>query len=348
MTMILSVIITAIILFANRKKRNDELTAFQQFNPVVPVVVVSPVRQAVSPVYTENGMLQPGSEVTILSETSGKALTVYGNIGDRVHRGQTLVTVEKEVSESLFRLAKMNLENAEKDLARYNNLAGGEAVTPQQLEAARLKYQDALTQFTVVEKQLENTTIRATVSGVISKRMIEKGSFLIPSLPLFTLSEQEQLIFLAHVAEQEVMKLHSGQETHISIDAFPGEVFTGYVRGISKTPDLAGRYATEVLLPNPDGRLLAGMSGRGSFMDETDEEALVIPRKCIAGSIREGKIFIVSGDSVIQRRVNALTLNENEVIVTEGISETDRIVVSGQINLEEGSKVRMIHANNVQ
>jgi len=346
--MILALIITAFILLANRKKMNDELTAIHAFNPVVPVEVISPVMQAVSQTYVGNGVLQSGAEVTILSETSGKALSVYGNIGDRVRRGQTLVTVEKEVSERLLRLAKMNLENAERDLTRYNNLAGGEAVTPQQLEAARLKYQDALTQYTVANKQLENTTIRATVSGVISKRMIEKGSFLIPSLPLFTLSEQEQLIFLMHVAEQEVRKLHSGQETRISIDAIPGEVFTGFVRGISKTPDLAGRYATEVLLRNPDGRLLAGMSGRGSFMHETDEEALVIPRKCIAGSIREGMIYVVSGDTVMQRRINALTLNENEVTVTTGISETDRIVVSGQINLEEGSKVRIINTKNAR
>ncbi len=346
--MIFALIITAIILVANRKKMNDELAAFQQFNPVVPVEVISPLLQAVSRTYVGNGVLQSGAEVTILSETSGKVLSVHGNIGERVRRGQTLVTVEKEVSESLSRLAKMNLENAEKDLSRYNNLAGGEAVTPQQLEAARLKYQDALTQFTVAKKQLENTTIRATVSGVISKRMIEKGSFLIPSLPLFTLSEQEQLIFLMHIPEQEVMKLHSGQETRISIDAMPGEVFTGIVRGISKTPDLAGRYATEVLLRNTDGRLLAGMSGRGSFRYDSEDEALVIPRKCIYGSIKEGKIFIVSGDTVMQRRVNALPLNENEVIVIAGIRETDRIVVSGQINLEEGSKVSIINAKKTR
>lgn len=342
--MMLATIITAIILLANRKKRGDELAIIQGYRPVIPVEIIYPVMKQVSQTYTENGTLKSAAEVTILSETSGRALSVNGNIGDRVSQGTVLVTVEKEVSESQLQLAEMNLENAKKDLARYALLAGEEAVTPQQLEVARLRYQDAFTQHKVAKKQLENCTIRSTVNGVIAERMIEEGSFLIPSMPLFTLSVQDRLIFSVHVAEREVLLLHPGQETQVSIDAFPGEVFTGNLRGISRTPDMAGRYEVEVVLRNPEGKLLAGMSGSAAFTPEEGKKALVIPRKCIDGSIREGKIFVVRGDSVAACRIEAFTLNENEVIVREGITGTERIVVSGQINLENDSRVRVMNS----
>ena len=342
--MILAMIITAIILLANRKKRGDELAIIQGYRPVIPVEIIYPVMKQVSQTYTENGILMPAAEVTILSETSGKALSVNGNIGDRIRQGAVLVTVEKEVSESQLLLAEMNLEKAGKDLARYTSLAGDEAVTPQQLEVARLRYQDALTQHRVAKKNLENNTIRSTVNGVIAKRMIEEGSLLMPSMPLFTVSEQERLIFRVHVAEKVVLLLHTGQEAQVSIDAFPGEIFTGSVRGVSRTPDMAGRYVVEALLLNPDGKLLAGMSGSATFTPEEGEKALVIPRKCIDGSIREGKIFVVRGDSVAACRIEALTLNENDVMVREGITENERIVVSGQINLEDGCRVRVINS----
>lgn len=340
---ILAVAVTAIILFGNKKAMDDELKAIQQYSSVVPVEIVSPKTQNVSQSIVENGVLQSGSEVNILSETSGKVLSVNGNIGDKVRIGQTLVTVEKEVVESQYQLAKINLENAEKDLARYDNLAGGEAITQQQLEAVRLKYQNALTQFTQSKKQLENTTIRSPVNGVISKRLIEEGSFLLPSVPVFTISEQNRMVFTVNVAENDVLKLRAGQKTEISIDAFSGKSFSGAIRGISTIPDLSGRYKVEIALNNPDGALRAGMSGKAVFMNEISDGGFIIPRKCIVGSVRDGKVFIVNGDTVTSKQVKALALNETEAMVTEGITETDRIVLSGQINLQDGSKVRIIN-----
>lgn len=340
---ILAVAGTVIILFGNKKAMDDELRALQQYNSVVPVEIVSPKKQHTSQNIVENGVLQSGAEVKVLSETSGKVLSVSGNIGDRVHAGQTLVAVEKEVIESQYQLAKANLENAEKDFKRYTNLADGEAITQQQLEAAKLKYQNAQTQFTLSKKQLENTTIRSPVNGVISKRLIEEGSFLMSSIPVFLISEQNRMVFIVNVAEKDILKLSAGQKADISIDAFSGKSFSGSIRGISVIPDLSGRYTVETVLNNPDGKLRSGMSGQAVFVHEVNESGFVIPRKCITGSVRDGRVFIVHGDSVMSRQVKALSLNQTEALVMEGITETDRIVLSGKINLQEGSKVRIIN-----
>lgn len=340
---VLAVAVTVIILFVNKKRLDEELKAMQQYSFVVPVEIATPKTQQALQTIVENGILRSGAEVSILSETSGKILSVNGNIGNKVHKGQALVTVEKEVTESQYQLAKINLELAEKDLARYDNLAGGEAITQQQLEAAKLKYQNALTQFTLAKKQLENTIIRAPVNGVISKRTVEEGSFLMPSVPVFTILEQNRMVFTVGVAEKDVLTLGAGQKALVSIDAFPGQDFTGSIRGISTVPDLSGRYQVEVELTNPGGKLMAGMNGKVTFTDEISDSGLVIPRKCITGSLRDGKVFIVSGDTVVSKQVRALALNETEVLVTEGITGTDRIVLSGQMNLQDGSKVRIIN-----
>lgn len=340
---ILIAIVTIIILFINKKAMDNELKAMQQYNPVVPVEIIIPEKRKALQTIVESGVLQSGAEVNILSETSGKVLSATGNIGDKVHMGQTLAVVEKEVAESQYQLAKINLENAEKDLARFDNLAGGEAITQQQLEAAKLKYQNTLTQFTISKKQFENTTIRCPVNGVISKRLIEAGSFLMPSVPVFTILGQNHMIFTVNVAEGDALTLKTGQEAQIFIDAFPGRNFHGRIRGISTVPDLSGRYKAEIELNNPDGIFRAGMGGKANFTYEINDAALVIPRKCIVGSARDGKVFTVRGDTVISKQVKAVTLNESEVIVTEGITETDRIVLSGQMNLENGSKIRILN-----
>ncbi|SFK82672.1 efflux RND transporter periplasmic adaptor subunit [Proteiniphilum acetatigenes] len=341
---IIAIAALGILQLVNNKKRLDnELQAMQQYSMVVPVEVIPPERQGTSQHVTENGVLTSGSEITILSETSGKVLSVNGNIGDKVYAGQILVTVEKELVESQFQLAKTNLEHAEKDLARYDSLAEGEAVTQQQLEAVKLKYRDAQTQFTASKKQLENTTIRSPVNGVIANRLVEKGTTLLPSIPIFTIAEQDRMVFTVNMAEEDVRTLGRERKAEIFIDASPENSFTGNIRGISTVPDLSGRYKVEMELNNPSGLLRAGMSGKAVFTSDTDNEGLVIPRKCVVGSVRDGKIFIVQGDTVISKQVKGRTLNEAEVLITEGVTETDRIVLSGQINLEDGSKIRILN-----
>lgn len=340
---IIAIAALGILQLVNNKKRLDnELQAMQQYSMVVPVEIVTPERQSISQRVTENGILTSGAEVTILSETSGNVLSVNGNIGDKVYAGQILITVEKELAESQFQLAETNLEHAGKDLTRYDNLAGGEAVTQQQLEAVKLKYRNAQAQFTAAKKQLESTTIRSPVSGVIASRLVEKGAYLLPSVPVFTIAEQDRMVFTVNMAEEDVLALGRERKAEIFIDAFPENSFTGNIRGISTVPNLSGRYKVEMELNNPGGMLRAGMNGKAVFTNETGDDGLIIPRKCIVGSVRNGKVLTVSGDTVSFRQVKARTLNETEVLVTEGITETDRIVLSGQINLQDGSKIRIL------
>lgn len=341
---IIAILVFSIIqLLRNKSESENELRVLQQYSVIAPVEVVKPRRTEIRNHMTENGILSSEAEVTIISETSGKVLSVTGNIGDKVQAGQILVTLEKELAESQYQLARVNMENAEKDLARYSRLVEGEAVTQQQLEAMRLRMNDARAQFITSKKQLASTKISSPVSGVIASRMVEKGAYLFPSEDLFTIVKQDKMLFTVNISEEDLPEKGREPEVEITIDAFPGERFQGKIRGIGTVPELSGRYKMEIELPNGDGRLRAGMSGSVLFTDSSGNEGVVIPRKCIVGSVRDGKVFIVRGDSVVTCQVKGRTFNETEFLVVDGINENDRIVLSGQLNLEEGSKIRIIN-----
>lgn len=345
-TIIVAIVILTLIvvkLFSNKSQLDNELKAMQDYSSVVPVEIIMPKTLQAIQTLEENGMFRSGSEVAILSETSGKVLSVLGNVGDIVTSGQILVTVEKEVLESQFKLAKTNLENAENDLARYNNLSEGEAITQQQLEASKLNYQNALTNFTALKKQLDNTTIQSPVNGIISNRSVEKGTFLMPYVQVFSILEQNQMIFVVKVAENNVLQLSKGQKADITVDVMPGKVLNGNIRSVGVTADLSGRYEVEISLVNQKALLRAGMSGKASFNIDMKESGIVIPRKCLVGSVKEAKVFLLKGESVTLKNVEAIAINENEVLITEGLSVNEKVVVSGQINLLDGSLVRVIN-----
>jgi RND family efflux transporter MFP subunit len=291
----------------------------------------------------ENGILRSGSEISIFSETSGIIIFAHGNPGEPVVSGQTLVKVEHDVVKSQFELSKTALENAERDFARYSNMAGGEAVTQQQLEASKLNYQNALVNYTGLKKQLDNTEIKSPVNGIIAKRFVESGDNLFPSVQVFSILEKDRMVFVLKLAENDLPQIKKSQKAIISLDILRGKTLTGKVQSIGVMPDMSGRYEVEITLGESNMQLRAGLSGKALFENTVMEKGIVIPRKCITGSVNNANVFLVAGDSVVSRPVKAVSINETDVLITEGLSSGDKVVLSGQINLVNGARVNVIN-----
>jgi len=330
-------------LITNKKQMDAELAAVLEYQHLVPVEVVKPAFEQSGNTLSETGTFRASKEVTIMSQTQGQVLSVHGEVGDYISAGAVLATVEKDVLESQLQLAKANLDQAKKDLQRFEQLVAGDAVTGQQLEQIKLNHQNALTNYQVLQKQLQNTTIKAPVNGILLDRMVEKGAFLAPAMPVASLTEQSALDFVVRVQEADVIRLRRGQRAQVRVDVFPGQVFQGVVHEIGIGSDLSGRYEVAITVSNPGFRLRPGMSGEAAFSFSAKKDRLVIPRKCIVGSVQAAQVFVVQGDTVMPRNVSVETLNAQTVAVTGGLTEEDQVVLSGQMNLERGTIVRILN-----
>lgn len=343
--LIILVVIAIVVfrLFGNKARLDNELKQMSEYSSVIPIEIITPAVEESAVSIEENGVLRSGAEINILSETAGKVVYVYGKTGDRVSVGQTLVRVEKEVVESQYGLAKLNLENAMRDYTRFSNLAGGDAITQQQLEGARLNLQNAQANYTAANKQLQNTEIKSTVNGIIAKRMIEVGDNLLPTAQVFSILERNRMVFLVKLAENDLQKIKRGQKAEVTIDVITGKVFRGEVQTVGVVADMSGRYETEIRIFNQDINLKSGLSGKVKFADVTKYKGVIIPRKCITGSINNASIYLLQGDSVVSRKVLATSISDTKVLVTEGLETNEKVVLSGQINLQNGTKVRVIN-----
>lgn len=332
----------ALIVFSllkNKKQRNDELAGMLDFEEIVPVEVAQVRLVNVSPEMRETGTFVSSSDVLVISETQGKVLQLVCKVGDRVNAGQILAVVEKEVLESQFKLAKENLAKAEKDLDRCRNLHGGEAITGQQLEAAGLARLSALTELTTIGKQLQNTVVKAPISGVISNRLTDNGTYLTPGMHVFTISNQNHMNFRAKLAGSDLAELSPGLSVRLIADALPDQIFHGKVKTIGVVSDLSGRYEVEIEVSNREGFIRSGMTGVANFIFSEQKSRMVIPRASIVGSIFDASVFVVEGDTVLERKINVELLENNLVAVTSGLQPGENVVISGQINLAHGSPV---------
>ncbi len=118
----------------------------------------------------------------------------------------------------------------------------------------------------------------------------------------------------------------------------------GRVTNIGLRADNTFNYDVEIEVLNPKGNpLRGGMHAKASFHSAAEHQGFTLPRRAVAGSLQDAKVFVVVQDSFVALRPVTLgaTLGDR-VEVTGGVTETDQVVVTGQINLVDGTKVDVV------
>ena len=343
-----SVIIIALVtavalrLYSNKNSFDRELKMVAESNTIIPVMTDTVKYQGQATELSVNGSFSPSQEISIAAESQGKIISLRSGVGDKVVTGQVMASLDNEVSNSQLKLAKFNLEKAEKDMKRFEQLSHSDAATTQQYESSRQNFEMAQSAYTSAKVENRNTIIKAPFNGMITKRYIDNGAYVSPGTPLFDIVEINSLKFIVKLTAEEAGKVKKDQHVKVSVEAFPGVTYDGKVSAVVIKADVSKHYDVEIDVNNTTAHLIKpGMYGAAVFSGNSVGQPLVIPRKAIDGSIRNPEIFLVKGDSVIVRKILVASLDEKQVQVLEGLKAGDVIVTSGQISLVNGSKIKL-------
>ncbi|MCF8298824.1 MAG: efflux RND transporter periplasmic adaptor subunit [Saprospiraceae bacterium] len=340
---IIIIILVVYRLISTKAETDAQLQKMMEYNEVVPVKIISASKHKVVHSISESGIFESSQQIDVVSETQGIVLEISANIGDFVMAGQKLISVEKGLLTSQYKSAKINFENCKIDLKRFENLLDGDATTKRQYESIILNYQNSLTKLQQMEEQLNNTVITAPVSGFITRRDVGTGSYISPGMPLIGISQYSELQFVVQLSEDDILKVKKGDSAEIMSSVFENNQLIGIVNEIAVNTSMSGRYNVSLRLPNPPSDIKPGMSGKAIFRFSDAIDGITIPRKCLVGSILNAKVFVITGNSAIKKSISATNLNENEVLIHSGLKSGENVVLAGQINLEEGTKVKIIN-----
>jgi RND family efflux transporter MFP subunit len=311
-------------------------------NTIIPVLTDTVKFLGLSTELSVNGSFSPSHEISITAESQGKIISLHSAVGDKVVAGQVMASLDHEVSNSQLKLAKFNLDKAEKDMKRFEQLSQSDAATTQQYESARQNFEMAQSAYTSAKVENRNTVIKAPFNGMITKRYTDNGAYVSPGTPLFDIVETNRLKFIVKLTAEEAGKVRKDQHVKVSVEAFPGVMYDGKVSAVVVKADVSKHYDVEIDVNNTIAHpIKPGMYGAAVFSDNSVGHRLVIPRKAIDGSIRNPEIFLVKGNSVIARKIVVASLDEKQVQVLEGLKAGDVIVTSGQISLVNGSKIKL-------
>jgi len=313
----------------------------------VPVKVSNPHREDISLSLRTTTSIEADEEADVYSKSIGLCRAIYAEEGDNVRQGDLLAKLDdKEIMLTLEQV-RARLDKVTKDHERSETLFNEGLLSKQRYQDVTLQLELAKADYELAEKRLKDTSILATLSGVITKRNCKVGDLVTTTQPLFKIENLDRLVARVHIPEQDYQKVHKGQEAVLTLDAFAGKRFAGTVERVNPVIDSqSGTAEVTVAIENPEGFLRPGMFARVGIITALHRDALVIPKEAILIEGEKKVVYVVREGMAREVFVRTGFQDTDRVEVLEGLAQNDRVVVMGQLGLQGDTKVRIIEESN--
>lgn len=336
----------AFVLVNNKKQINEQASAVPQGVSALPVKISIVSERKIDNSLSFTGSFEARKSLPLVAEAQGSIIQLNLKEGQRVGAGQVIARLDPTTIQSNLATAKASYNNAVKNSERYERLVKAGAISQKQYEDVALNVENVRADVAAIQQQMKYTIIRSPMSGIIGEVKVEQGSFATLGMQIGTVVDISRLKMVLKVPEEDVIKLKQGQSVTIKTDVYPDHLFKGNITLISVQADAGRKYDVEVEVMNDNKfPLKAGMFGTAMLNAQNADETpkLFIPRNAIVGSIKDAEVFVVNDDrTVTAKHVEVENQSGEDVIVLSGLTAGEKVVTSGQINLQNGKKVRVV------
>lgn len=336
-----------------------------------PTVLVAPVLQKTTPIYTEYvGRTEALETVEIRARVEGFLEKIHFEEGEEVKAGQLLYLIDQRPykaalldARAALAQAQAALGKANKDVERFRPLVAQDAAPRQDLDKAEAEVQysqatleKAKAAIINAELDLEFTKIRSPITGIIGKHEVTVGNLISkdqtklttisswdPMRVVFSLSESDYLVLARKQSEKKADQKGEAKEIPIELIMADNSFYPhrGELSFVDRAMDLTtGTLNVYVSFPNPSKLLRPGSFGRIRVMLQEEPNALLVPQKSVQEMQGVNTVLTVGEDNMVALRTIALgSRYEDYYIVADGLKPEDRVIVEGLQKAIPGQKV---------
>ncbi len=314
------------------------------------------------------GTLTALNTAVVRAKVDGELKAVRFSEGQWVKAGQLLAEIdarpfEAQLNQAQGQLARdtAQLQNAQLDLQRYQDLLSKDAIARQQVEtqAALVNQYKGTVQadqalVDAARLQLSYTRVTAPISGRLGLKQAELGSLVRASDPngLVSITQTQPMAVVFAVPEAHVplimRKLKAGQA--LPVQAWDREMQHRLAKGRVSTTDNAIDLATGTLklkatLDNQDGQLFPNQFAQIRLELDTLKDRLAVPTQAIQRGAQGTLVYVLQADNSVQTRVVQLLAVDGDWQAVQGeLQAGDLVVTDGADRLRTGSKVEVVKA----
>ena len=339
-----------------------------QTGPPPPVAVnVYTVKQGSASYYDQYpGTVTALNQVDIRPEVAGYISGIFFKDGQHVLKGEKLYTVDQQQYEAAYQQAlanlnvsKANLDKAQQDADRYNELAKQDAIAKQvldhavaDLQSAKMQVQAAQANVNNIQTNLRYSTICAPFEGTIGISQVKLGTAVSPGQTLLnTISSDDPVAVDIAVDDKQIAKftkLQQGASTaadstfSLVLPDFSRYPFPGRLSFLDRAVDpQTGTIKARLIFPNTGKVLKPGLTCNVLVLNRGEAGSILIPYKAVVEQMGEYFVFAVDSSHAKQRRLVLGARINDKVVVVDGLKVNEQIVSDGVQKLRDGVAIKI-------
>jgi membrane fusion protein (multidrug efflux system) len=311
--------------------------------PPVPVEAALAARGTISAYFSGTASLEAEEEASVATKTNGVVTEIFVEEGDFVREGQPLAKLDGERLALELARTEVTLQNLEREYTRNEDLFKKQLIGVEAYDQVKTEYDTQKAAYDLAKLELDYTTVRAPISGIISQRFIKVGNTLMANDPTFHISDFDPLLAIMYAPERELGKLKVNQPALLTVDALRDSKFEGTIKRISPIVDATtGTFKVTIEVKDKSKQLKPGMFGRVQVIYDTREGTLLIPKEAVIEEDDEVSLYIVQDSQAFRKSIERGYADERNVEILGGIDEGMQVITAGQGSLRDSTKVEVI------
>lgn len=293
------------------------------------------------------GSVMADDMVDVTSEVAGRILRITVDEGDAVRRGQLIAVLDDEQIQKQIAELETSLSLASTVYERQKRLWEQNIGTELQYLEAENNKERLEKNLELLKVQLEKTKVYAPAGGVVDREVLQTGELASPGMPILQLLNTSDLKVVADVPENYIAAVQRGERVKVTVPALGYEA-EGPVSLIGRTIDPANRtFKVEVKLPR-NAQLKPNLLAEMGIRDFQAEDVVTVPLDRVQQEVSGQRYVFVLGESEdgpIAKKVYVKTGRsyEGEVIVTEGLTGDETLILEGARGLTDGQLLRIVN-----
>lgn len=190
------VIIVGVFWYQKRQENREKDELIQ-----LPVKVMQPVYGELKKVFSVSGYIESDATVRVHPKISGTLVFLHVDVGDLVEENEVIGEIEEERYRLSLNEAEAAFAAAESTFNRTENLYRAKAVSKQNYDEAKARYDMTMAQLKQARLQYRYTRVRAPLSGTVLMRHVSQGALISPEVPIVTVADTEDLLVKADIPE---------------------------------------------------------------------------------------------------------------------------------------------------
>jgi len=335
--------------------------AFQR--PPAAVAVAAAVTEDV-PVYLDAiGKIVAREMVSIQPQVSGRIMEIHFNDGADLKRGDALFTIDPRPYQAQLDAAAGNLAQAEAalafariQLARGEQLVETKAISQQEydtrknsLDVAEAQVQQGRAAVENAQLNLQYCSIRSPIDGRAGRRLVDIGNVVTGnSGSLLTIQRLDPIYADFTVTENDLSAVQRNMrrgtlDVEVRLPDEPGNALLGLLTFLDNSvQDGTGNVTLRATIPNGEHRLWPGRFVKVRLVLSTLPGAVLVPAAAPQMSARGQFVYVVKQDATAELRpVQTGQRHGDLVVISQGVSPGERVVVNGQLGVTPGGQVRV-------